>query len=507
MEATKQQLFAQTRNSLGLSIDVCADLQELLSFLPNCEWDLISFMVDQKAWKGTVPNKPSNYDALKSSVDFGLFPYWINNPKLITDVTLRNYILGLKPWESILLKVLVPTSMNATNYAVLTNLAAPLVYYDGSIISTLTYATYDQGWFTAFFNMAKTLMNGWWYNNRVFPMPTKPTPIGLSGANANKVTIAMLGDWGSGDPNAVALIKQVQSMSPDYIIHVGDVYYAGTPVSTDPNGAAYISPGQEKANLMDLWPLTDTKGKSYVGRSFTLNSNHEMYSGGTGLFLDALHATANPAGSGSVFSAQKGMSCFVLSFGGWNILGLDSAFNASVTNAFMLGSLDGPIPVQTQWIKQLHLQPQKTIVLTHHNGFAFDCSSSYSLWDDVKNALGNDPFAWYWGHVHSGIVYADNVKIPVSTNQPTAFSTKTFARCLGHSGLPYGYASALTGNSNVAWQVAQNTTPVPKGLLPNGYVILTLETDQKGNLNKITEAFYDTNNGTKPTFTKVIFNV
>ena len=444
METTTQQLFAQTQQSLGLSIDICADLKELLDFLPNCEWDLISFMIDQNVWQGTVPNAPYGYNALQSSIDFGLFPYWINNPGLIQDTTVRAYILNLKPWEYTLLKILVPTNMNADSYAVLTNLEVPLVYYDGSIISTLTYATYDQGWFTAFFNMAITLMNNWWYNNHKFPMPVNPKPIGLSGANANSVTIAMMGDWGSGNAGATTLISQVAEMNPDYIIHLGDVYYAGTPLATNPNGAAYISPGQEQVNLIDLWPKQDANGNSYNGRSFTLNSNHEMYSGGTGLFLDALNAKANPAGSGTVFSGQQGMSCFVLSFGGWNIVGLDSAFNASVTNAFMLGALDSgsDAPVQTTWIKDLKLKPENTIVLTHHTGFAFDCSSVYSLWGEVNNALGADPFAWYWGHVHSGIVYSDQVRIPVSKYQATPFSTNTLARCLGHSGLPYGYASA-----------------------------------------------------------------
>ena len=508
MNNSTRQLFNQSQQSLGLSIDVCADLQALLTFLPNCEWDLISFMLDKKAWinNGTPPSPPPGYNAIESSVDFGLFPYWINNPSLINDVTLRNYILGLKPWEYILLKILVPTSMNATNYAVLTNLKAPLIYYDGSVISTITFATYDQGWFTAFYNMVQTLINSWWYNNGTFPLPANPTPIPLSGTNANTITIAMLGDWGSGDAGAIAAMNMVKNLNPDYIIHVGDVYYAGTPLATDPNGKSYIGPGQEQNNLVNLWPATDKNGNSYTGRSFTLNSNHEMYTGGNGLFLDALKAKATPPGSGSVFAAQKGMSCFALSYGGWTILGLDSAFNAEVTNAFMYGSLDGNTPVQIPWIQQLGLTPQQTIVLTHHTGFAFDCSSSYTLWNQVQSALGADPYAWYWGHVHSGIVYSDTVNIPVSPNQKTPFSTNTYARCLGHSGLPYGYATTLEGNSNVAWQVAQGSNPLPTGLLPNGFVLLTLQTGSNGVLNKITEAFYDTGTSAQPTFTKVIYN-
>ena len=78
----------------------------------------------------------------------------------------------------------------------------------------------------------------------------------------------------------------------DYIVHLGDVYYAGTT-------------GEESGNFVDLWP------KAYAsGNSFTLNSNHEMYYGANGYFKTAL-------GSGAPFAHQKNTSYFALTYGDW----------------------------------------------------------------------------------------------------------------------------------------------------------------------------------------------
>ena len=84
--------------------------------------------------------------------------------------------------------------------------------------------------------------------------------------------------------------------------------------------------------------------------------------------------------SGTPFSAQKGSSFFALRYGGWTILGLDSAYLASPFDAFMTGSIGGPDGTQGQWIKGLQLKPENTIVLTHHNGFAFDASEGSTFW-------------------------------------------------------------------------------------------------------------------------------
>jgi len=53
--------------------------------------------------------------------------------------------------------------------------------------------------------------------------------------------------------------------SCDYIVHLGDVYYAGTELAPPP--------GEEMQHFLQMWPAMPP------GRSFTLNSNREMYGG------------------------------------------------------------------------------------------------------------------------------------------------------------------------------------------------------------------------------------
>ena len=48
--------------------------------------------------------------------------------------------------------------------------------------------------------------------------------INLGGATR----LAIVGDWGTGEQVATNLMQQVASLNPDVLIHLGDVYYAGT---------------------------------------------------------------------------------------------------------------------------------------------------------------------------------------------------------------------------------------------------------------------------------------
>jgi hypothetical protein len=483
MENVDQQKMEILRQRLLPSGSISSDLQALLDFLPACEYELISFMAAQTptVWSGPVPPPPPNYQLGDGSVELGLFLFWINNPQYLT-VTLSYFswkdqiaILGLLFTLS---ELLAAPQMTDGNAAYFNN--NELIYSDGSVLSVEKYATYDQGWFIAFLNLVLTVKDGLWYNGGNLPA-APPPPVQMTGANPNTVTIAILGDWGTGDATADGIKTSLMNKNPDYIVHVGDVYYSGTPSATSPNGDAYFDAGEEPGNLLALWP------SAYAGKSFTLNSNHEMYSGANGYFYDALGVSGNGV-SGTPFSAQKGSSFFALQYGGWTILGLDSAYLASPFDAFMTGSIGGPDGVQGQWIKGLQLKPENTIVLTHHNGFAFDASEGSTFWGEINGALNGDPYAWYWGHVHNGIAYDRPITIPPTSTEP-GLTTNTFARCLGHAALPYGPSTDLA-SAPVAWY-ATNLQPSPSKQLYNGYAILTLTTNSENQLTGISESFYD----------------
>lgn len=486
MEIADQQQVDELKQLIYHDAVTLSIMKELLDFLPDCEYQLINFMIAQGVWQGAKPVFPPDYS--EGTVELGLFLYWLNNP---AELDLSQFTIKeqLAIWVLILgLDELLPaTNMTAANAAYFKN--NELIYTDGGVLSTKKYATYDQGWFIAFLNLLESVIRNLWYNGGVFPAINPPT-IPLTGAATNSVSIAILGDWGTGDATAQAVMAAVTSLKPDYIVHVGDVYYAGTPQVNSPNGPYYFATGEEFANLHNVWP------SSYAGRSFTLNSNHEMYSGANGYFYDGLNSVTN--GAGSFFSAQKGSSCFALQYGGWTILGLDTAFMSSCIDAFMTGSIGGRSGTQGKWIRSLGLNPAKTIVLTHHNGFAPDCSEGSTLWPEINDALHGDPYAWYWGHVHNGIVYNAPISIPASPKLP-GFTTNTLTRCLGHAALPYGAASI--DSKFVAW-CESKVQPDSKQLY-NGFAVLTLTVDGTNQVVGITENFYDLSTN-KPVWTKKI---
>lgn len=137
------------------------------------------------------------------------------------------------------------------------------------------------------------------------------------------VTLAIAGDWGTGPFDshapAVAVANQMQLAQADFTIHLGDVYYAG-------------SHSQENVDMAG-WPM-GSHG------SFTLNSNHEMYSGAHGYFKELAKR----------FPGQQGTSYFALINDDWLVVGLDSAYASDAMNLYMDGTLNEP---QIVWMKGL----------------------------------------------------------------------------------------------------------------------------------------------------------
>jgi hypothetical protein len=266
---------------------------------------------------------------------------------------------------------------------------------------------------------------------------------------ADTVTIALLGDWGAGD----------------IMVHLGDVYYAGT------NERGLLESDYQQTNFLNPWPWPETRGKS-----FALNSNHDMYAHGTGYFDTAL--------TSPLFASQNRCSYFALYNDRFRIVGLDTAYFApdqTGWNGFMTGSL-GPAGAgsQAQFLNEqasaAAAAKQQLILLTHHNGLAYSGSPTVTLWSEVIAQLA--PLAgagviWYWGHEHMGVVYRDRVENEI-TIRP---------RCCGHGCIPWGVATGLQA-PDVEWY--EKTVPPPGGdyFVANGFATLTLDN------SSISEAFY-----------------
>jgi hypothetical protein len=318
----------------------------------------------------------------------------------------------------------------------------------GAIWGTGKYQQLDPGWLGAAAAWLEHLILGRYAFPRGVP-PITNIP--------DNLTIAIAGDFGTGNWGTAAnpaastkmATKAIPGLSPDFTIHLGDVYYEG-------------SPSDETNNLLKLWPQGSAPGTSY-----TLNSNHEMYSGAKPYFVEALGSP--------LFLAQKPYSFFALENTNWVIVGLDSAYYSDELTLYMNGSLGAS--AQVEFLKEQAQKGKKVILLTHHNALVEDGSKPTGLWNEVMSCFpaGSGPAYWYWGHVHAGVVY-----------QP---KSGVHCRCIGHGALPWGYASELA-NPNVAWFEQRNAGDADDNLrVFNGFTFLQLSG------SGLKETFYDENGG------------
>jgi hypothetical protein len=190
------------------------------------------------------------------------------------------------------------------------------------------------------------------------------------------------------------------------VIHLGDVYYSGLET-------------EDKRRFLDLWPVTDRQRESVF--SWSLNGNHDMYSGGFGYFDTLL---GDPR-----FAAQRDQhgaatSYFHLRSPSWDFLGLDTAWDSNVVSTGQQAALADP---QGPFVATVGGQSDRKLVLLSHHQLVsvFDHDD---IGPTLTGKLGpvldtNRVTAWWWGHEHRAITYdpAGGVRYP---------------RCLGNGGVP-----------------------------------------------------------------------
>lgn len=306
----------------------------------------------------------------------------------------------------------------------------------------------------------------------------------------NTLTIAIMGDWGTGPyndfsfkspSNLVGNAIKALAPAPDITLHLGDVYYAGLGV-------------EEMKKLLNPFP------KSKLA-NFTLNSNHEMYDGANGYFNVALDNL-------KFKKEQNKTSYFAITFGNWVIIGLDTAFY-DTSRMYMDGALYDAR--QIKFISDLKIKStQKIILMTHHTGLTADgtqltpptydgTSVKKPLFTQIINALGRCPDYWYYGHIHNGIVYNDN---SMAGNYKCLSGESPKLRCVGHAAIPFGKGTSLhKGGKNIPGISYFAQTKMPNSNPPtpflglrvlNGFAVITLTTAT------IAEQFYEVSaiNGT-----------
>jgi hypothetical protein len=256
-----------------------------------------------------------------------------------------------------------------------------------------------------------------------------------------KSKIAIIGDWGTGDPVAINLLQEVKKLSPDVLLHLGDVYYACTQ-------------SEAHYNFLDICKLV-------VGNSiplYTLCGNHDMYSGGSGYYW-------------LVDQIGQQSSYFCLQNPSWQFVAVDTGHNDNnpgtvATNMTDLVSADGWSEASWAVQKIESAGTRKSVLLSHHQLFsAFgsvgnigDQPYAYNpnLFKTFQSVLANIEW-WFWGHEHTLGIYAPYMglkrgrcvgasAVPVLINQQS-YTTATGLQTLNNSPMPAWDANGILGNN------------------------------------------------------------
>jgi hypothetical protein len=222
----------------------------------------------------------------------------------------------------------------------------------------------------------------------------------------NNSRLVLVGDWGTGLPRARAVAAQMRAAIDEalrdgrrvHVIHLGDVYYSGW-------GNEY------RKRFLPYWPVHPDEAET-IG-SWTLNGNHDMYSGGHAYYDVALadprfaRWQADDRGSATSYFSIVGSE--------WQVLALDSSWDD--------GGLQEP---QASWLRDALASAgaRKTLVLSHHQLFSAYEHGAKDLGAKIAPVLADHPLtAWFWGHEHRCMWFERHQNV-------------SFGRCLGDGGVP-----------------------------------------------------------------------
>ncbi|MEM9557958.1 MAG: metallophosphoesterase [Acidobacteriota bacterium] len=245
--------------------------------------------------------------------------------------------------------------------------------------------------------------------------------------------VAVVGDWGTGTDEAIAVLDALARHQPDVVIHLGDIYYAGTERETQ----AFFLDLLNKALARDTRPVP----------VYTLTGNHDMYSGGVGYYT--LLPQLNPEPLYTAAQAQPA-SYFALRNEAWQLLCMDTGLHDHdpLTVSTQVTWLE---PSEEAWhvdkVGRFAATGGRTILFSHHQLFsAFErigrlddkpageeaanpkLLASLRKMQQAALASGTDPAsreiaAWFWGHEHKLAVYEPYLGL-------------ARGRCLGHGAIP-----------------------------------------------------------------------
>jgi Calcineurin-like phosphoesterase len=267
--------------------------------------------------------------------------------------------------------------------------------------------------------------------------------------------VALMGDWGTGASPAMEILKSISNDNPDIVVHLGDIYYSGTPAEC-------------KLNFVD--PIDAVLRKQKRVPVYSLSGNHDMYCGGAGLY--GLIQELNDA----PFTQPASFFCLRSADEKWQLLAMDTGLHDDnpATVADVITYLEDD---ELAWhCDRMREFGGRTILLSHHQLF-----SSFSpigpagvaerrsavnprLLDAFKQMVAvKDVAAWFWGHEHTLSIY-----------QP--FAGLARGRCLGHGAVPVSVIDEIykpvRGLESVPSLLEQSRLGTTGGVYNHGYALL-----------------------------------
>jgi hypothetical protein len=271
--------------------------------------------------------------------------------------------------------------------------------------------------------------------------------------------LVIVGDWGTGLPRArdvathmrEAIDTALARSRQVHVIHLGDVYYSGLET-------------EDQRRFLDLWPVSQEQAGPGV-TSWSLNGNHDMYSGGFGYFGTLLQ---DPRFSRQRSPDGKPTSFFRLRSPSWDFVGLDTAWDTDVTSAGQVAVLQDP---QGSYVADVAAGSSRKLVLFSHHQLvsAYDKGDLGStLPAELAPVLDrNRVTAWWWGHEHRAITYqaAGGVRYP---------------RCLGNGGVPIVPDAAPPAGSTppITWRSVRTVQEEGQVRTRFGFAVLDLQPDR-----------------------------
>jgi hypothetical protein len=270
----------------------------------------------------------------------------------------------------------------------------------------------------------------------------------------DQATIAIIGDWGTGESTARNLLQQIATFKPDILLHLGDIYFAGT---------------QHEANNNFLTLCRQVLGNIPL---YSMCGNHDMYSGGDGYYwlLDQI--------------GQKS-SYFCLQNDHWQLLAMDTGYNDCdpfTVNTNMTSLYDNNGWKEAEWhLGKIQQAGNRRIALFSHHQL-------FSPFSSVGNDSNGQPSAcnpnllanfqhvlpkvdiWFWGHEHTLALYDPYLGL-------------VRGRCVGASAVPvFTNEQSYTADTSLlnaqvttlpTWNPAANLGSTD-GQYDNAFAIMTL---------------------------------